>query len=360
MRGIGIFLVVTVTSILVTSILLTWCILSLGLSLTDASRIQMLVSALALVLGTAGAFAGAVASLRVAGLGLTVSERQARSDAIQFLEGRFSRSTDIFAKVILACGNLYAAGILVENAVPAFDVSPEDLVDGVVDSTIRKLFNTGSPEPLKAEIGYLGETIEALVGAIEALAQDEFSLYCFRVAAASQRGWLREIEEELHDTRQAVSLESLAEITSILQVLKRRLRDEHLGGVLSARVAANTASTPQFGGFDYDNRAVRSLMFLGNLLLYRIGKLPDGRTFVASYGAALLRDMIRSIPDGASIDRALGQRYPHLSFALPELKSEFDPASLSSSSLSLAISDAEKIGRLHLLVSQEISAPTDF
>jgi hypothetical protein len=97
-----------------------------------------------------------------------------------------------------------------------------------------------------------------------------------------------------------LSLANPLEIIALLEICRRRLKAGNLEDIFTALFAANAS-----GG----NRVVRSLFFLGNLVFHRMDKFPGNDLYIASYGAAIIRDLTLAIPDGVFIRAVLKDRY---------------------------------------------------
>ena len=348
MHGLKIFLLATAISVVVTVALFFGSAALVGAPLNDAGKMQTLIGIVALVLGTSGTVAGAIATLRVAGLGLDISERQEKADAAIFLEGRHSKTVEIYSNILVELGSLYAASIVVESQVPQFDI------EKFMNHDQQQL--KAMPKSLRVEIDYLCDKLDSLAQAIEKLAQDEFSLSCFAQNLLNlPQSWLDDISRQLIDRglsamEATVSLANPLEIIALLEICRRRLKAGKLENVFTAMIAARAS-----GGFglSYDNGSVRSLFFLGNLVFHRMDQSPGEELYIASYGAAIIRDLTFAIPDGGFIRSVLKDRYSYLSVAFPSLKTDFRPQNLISSSLRAAIQQAEQIGKLYFLVKPQ-------
>lgn len=357
MRGFMLFLISTLLFSLITLILFIFCFttyngLPLQQLLDKPDRVQALTSLLALILGTAATFAGAIATLRVASLGLNISERQEKVDALDFLESRFTKTTEIFSSILLGIGNLYAAGIIVESNIPALNTESMSAENNIVELMIRDV-----PKSLSVELEYLCEALTSLINSLLALAQDEFSVFCLARNIIINDSKLDNIRNKIirygYTTNETdLSLGNLSDIIAILEIAKRKLKRNDLSLVVQARLYTNATNSPIFD-LNYNNASVRSFFLLGNLLYSYSSSLSDGRVFIVSYGAAILRDLISSIPNESVIKESLCLRYPELSFAISSLKSKFNPQTLLSKSVSAAINEIDKIGDLYCLISNK-------
>ena len=121
--------------------------------------------------------------------------------------------------------------------------------------------------------------------------------------------------------------------------------------VVSARVFANSSDIDIFG-LKYSNAAVRSLFFTGDLIFAMSEAAPSGRIFIASFGAAIIHDVVTIMPTGEEVANCLRSRYPTLWTADKIPKIEFDPRNIASRSLQTAFADADNVGDLYLLVAK--------
>jgi hypothetical protein len=154
------------------------------------------------------------------------------------------------------------------------------------------------------------------------------------------------------ETATRVDLDNIAVLCSLFDVSRRKFADDDMSSVIAARTLTNSADIDLFGR-GYDNRSVRSLFFLGNLIFCHSGALPDGRMFIASYGAAMIHDLMRAMPNDEVIRESLRTRYPDISFAVDGLRQSFNPDTVISSFAKFALESADEIGGLYLLISKE-------
>lgn len=319
---------------------------SLHTPLSAPDKIQSITAILALIFGTSAAVAGAFATIQLANLGLRLSERQNTMDALKFLEERFHTATHLYSNALFALDRLFSCGLSVDRTIPP--LSREHAIEQM---------KTLKPAELAAEMGALNDAIIELMKDLRALATDEFAAYCFAVGAGRMQSQLRMIGNSLaalgiEESEAKVDLENIAGLCALFDVSRRRVRDDTLSSVIEARTFTNSADIALFGK-GYNNQSVRSLFFLGNLIFCRSDAVRDGRMFIASYGAAMIHDLIRAMPTGEVIRECLRAQYPEIAPAVERLKQSFHPDQVISSFAKYALDSADKVGGLYLLLSKE-------
>jgi hypothetical protein len=322
-----------------------WVIPKEGSPLSAPDRVQALTSILALFVGSATSIGGAVATLQLASLGLDISKRQELRDNTAFIDGKVSGAIKLFSNLLVATGNVYSSGIMVDARIPVLER----------EGLIEKL-NDKAPENLSPEMVQLAAKLQQLIEAINEILKDDFAHYCFRRQAAKYKGKLKHISDSLIELgiepgAATVSIRNLSDVAAFLELASRRLDDGGLGDLIHARLYTNSADTELFN-LSYNNKNVRTFFFTGNLIFCRTEiKSPSGKMFIASYGTAILHDLVKIIPNGKAISRHVSKRYSSLLHQINEYQIDFDPHDVAPSGLLSAINDAEEIGDLYMLIS---------
>lgn len=310
---------------------------------------QTIAAFLTLAFGTAVAFAGSIATLKVANLSVDISERQGKIDATKYLESHFETATTSYTRILIEMGNLYSAAIILENRIWEIEAD-----------TTHQNMELKNRENLGSEWKYFCDKLALVIEAIKTMMQDAFCMKTFvrSVSLHKEESWLYKIFSELlhegMDLRKIdISLDNLSDCLAVLEIAKRRLSTDNVLETLSNNLKINYLSEQPIFNKHYDNKAVRSLFFLGNLISYNTYKLKNGQVYFCSYGTAIIKDFILSIPDGKIIKESMYDFYKNLSFAIPSIQNGFEPNQLISKSMLYAISDAERIDHLYLLVSSK-------
>ncbi len=304
---------------------------------------QALASVLALVFGTAATAGGAIAAIRVAALGFEIAERQDHIDRTRFIETKVTHSVDCFSNLLIALGNAYAALIVVNHKIPHLD--KERIVEQMSDD---------APIEVSVEMEALAERLSEIGNAINRIARDEFTYFCFRKSEARIQSKISHLNRSLlpfgvQESALTLSINQLSDISAMLDIAARKLRTGNLGDLIQARVYTVSSDIDLFG-VEYNNKAVRDFMFMGNLTCATSDhNAKDGRVYIASFGAAIFHDLVRAVPNGKMIAECIKERYPIVSEQLPIQDNIFDPETIASGSLLTAIKDVDAIGDLYLL-----------
>ncbi len=314
--------------------------------LKTPDQVQALTALFGLFVGSAASIGGAVATLQLASLGLEISKRQEMRDDTAFIDEKASNAIKLYSELLVSIGSVFSSGVIVDMKIPSLEK------EGLLEKFEEKV-----SEELKLEMLQLSEKVVQLIDALNNILKDDFSHYCIQQQASSFEGKLSHISRGLidlgmHPSEVTVSISNLSDIVALLEVASRRIDDGKLGDLVQARLFANSSNIGLFN-IPYDHRNVRSFFFLGNIIFARSEtESPSGKLFIASYGAAILHDLIKIIPDGTAISESLSARYPLL-HQVNKHQIYFEPANVTSRNLLSAIAEAEKIGDLYLLISDE-------
>jgi hypothetical protein len=305
---------------------------------TKSSEIQGLSAFLTLLFATAAAIGGAVATLRLANLGLSISEQQDARESIRFLEDRAREAIELYSRVIISASDVFAAGVRLDLSLPQF--KPEEVAAQLQASV---------PDGVRAEYDNLSDHFSSLAENLRALARNDFAAYVVTQKGKGFHGELHEICTRLKqlgipETEIDLRIHDLVDIAALLDVAAARLKEGRWSSVITARLTTNAAGIGKFAR-NYDNRNVRSFFFVGNILFARVEEGSGGLRFVASFGSAILRDLVLLQPNGCEIRNAQAARYSSIWPGTKGLIIEFDPANVLARTLASAIAEGEKLGR---------------
>lgn len=308
--------------------------------LNTPEKTQALATVLALVFGTAAAAGGAIATIQVASLGFEISKRQDHLDRTRFIEARVTRAIDRYSNLLIALSNAYASAVVVDVRMPELD-----------EKHIPQLMAQDIPAELSIEMVALADQLATLNNAISLVMRDDFAHYCLRRYVRQKKHKLEHINKSLRElgveeSMLTLSAENLSDITAIVDVAARRIRASKYGELIQARLFANSSNV--LSGIPYNNRNVRSFMFMGNLI-FSMAEMEVRTPYIASFGAAIIHDLLHSVPNGKRITECFRERYPTVSRELPLQEVIFDPYDISAANLLSAMEDVEAIGDLYLL-----------
>ncbi len=350
MKGLKVFIVITVITILLVAfafmmLYLGW-IGNINNPLSKPDEVQTLTGILGLAIGTAAALGSAIAALKVASLGLEISQQQERRDNVEFVESKVEKSINIFSEIALVLGKIHSSAIAVDAKIPHI---PNEEINLYMEKEV-------GPD-LEVEMIQLADNILLLADLFQEVIKNDFATSCyfqalktFNTKCGFMNHQLKSIDpDSTNHSIYTLNPENISDITSILDLGQRRIRRGKLGELISAKLYTNSADTKIFN-VPYDNANVRSFFFLGNLILSV--QSTDDVYFIANYGAAILHDIFYSIPDGKIFETVLRERYSNLFTLNKNYKVSFEPKRITSKYLQKALEDADGIGDLYLLVNK--------
>lgn len=305
-------------------------------------QIETGTAVLGFFFATVAAFAGAVASMYVAILGLEVSRGQESLSALTFLEERFRSAADRFAELTMSLGEYYAAALVLNGR-----VSEVLKASGAAVEDMNALMGQPLPPGLERENDQAERALRRLSAALRAVAVDTFATACLMTAhkriAAKLPDLANRMESLGYARREAeIRFENLADLRAFMEIAADKLAARGWGPVLIARLQSNVGPAK-----DHGNASVRVLVFAGNLIFAISTAAPNGQAFLSLPGAAMLHDLVRSLPGTADLLAALAQAYPDLRQHAPRLKNTFEPQLLISKNLKDALDDADKTPDLY-------------
>lgn len=314
--------------------------------LNHPNKVQALSAMLALTLGTAAAIGGAIATIQVANLGLKISQQQEARGSIQFLESRTTHAIENYGELLISLSELYAAGTLLNLSIPVMDNNAQNLeAEG----------EKRAPEATLAEMTAFTGAVERVQNAIRTITLDEFSRFCLAEQAQALDSKLSYLNQELakmefEESVLTLSVENLIGLSVMLGLGKQKFSEGKMGILIEARLKTNSADEEMFNK-PYNNRAVRTLFFIGNSLV-AISNLSKTPAFIASFGTAIIHDLYYIIPTGETILDCAKKRYGNVVANGAEIRTDFNPSEIIDPGLRFALESANEIGGLYLLSSE--------
>ena len=314
------------------------------------NKIQALSAVLALFFGTTAAVGGAVATIQVASLGFELSKQQDYLGRFHFVETKVTRSVDRYTNLLTALSNAYSSAVVVNMTIPT--ISVENAPD---------LLEKDAPEGLSAVMEVLADRLLEVKEAINLVLRDDFGHYCFvesvRQIKKENQSKLSYLNNSLKafgvdPSMLTLSVDNLSDVAAILEDVSRRMKAGKWGDLIEARLFANSSGIDLFGK-PYDSANVRTYMTMGKLIFGVANLDSQARPrYIAFFGAAIVHDLILSVPDGERIVDCLEGRYRFMDGEEFAQDISFNPNNVSSGSLLDAIVEAESIGDLYLLVER--------
>lgn len=320
--------------------------------LNTPEKTQALATVLLLFFSTAAAAGGAIATIKVASLSVEISKRQDDLDRTRFVEAKVTRSVDYYSNLLISLSDAYASAVVVDVRMSELDKIPE-----LDKKRILQLMALDVPAELSVEMVALSDRLSALNNSISLIMRDDFAHYCWRKSAEQTKQTISKLEHlnkalrelGVEESKLTLSVENLSDITAIVDVAARRVRASKYGRLIRARLFANSSDIEPSVISD-NNGNVRSFMFTGILIFSMSEVEGQGRPpYIASFGAAIIHDLLHSVPNGERIVKCFRERYPKVSGELLDQEVIFDPHNISSANLLSAIEDVEATGYLKLL-----------
>jgi len=347
MKGLRIFIFITVATLV--GIVLTFIILYIGWvgkednPLVHPDKVQALTSILALVVGTAAALGSAIAALKLASLGLEISHQQERRDNIEFVDRKIESSINLFSEIAISIGEIFASSIAVNYKIPHID-----------NNAVSGKMNEVPDDQLRTAMTQLADNISKLSEQLKNIMKNEFSRACYYRTINNLNSKCSFLNNKLIQIDQntskhsvyTIDMSNLSDITSLLDLTQRRIRNGKLGDLIQAKLLSDS----EIFNIHYNNANVRSFSFLGFLI--HSAASENRPLFVANYGAAILHDLFYALPSGQVFVEELNSRYLKLFSEGQSYKVDFDPAQITSGFFRSALTDTEKIGNLYLLVEK--------
>jgi hypothetical protein len=315
----------------------------------DTNLYSVITAILALFFGTAATIAGAVATIKLANLALTISERQDARDARDFLETRINKSIELFTEITIAISELLVTGFKVKADL--FDVTTAK--PDVIEYIEGEITN-----PLKESVISFQASLLHLRASLLSLQKNPFGLKCFNNQLSEKDSLLNYITNEfvsLGYSREEVEVleEDITGIAHFMSIAQAKLQHHTFAPLLAAVLQTNLADAESVGK-GYDHAALRNLIFTGNLIFNRTDPPKGGRGLISvSYGTAMLYDLYHSIPDKDAIRNGLREAYPDLRNYIDNMVIDFEPEQLIGSNFTFALSGFKERKDLIFLTTKE-------
>lgn len=283
----------------------------------------------------------------------TASELKGKSEASkefpphvrQQIDADISSVESSIAELGLSLSNYYSSSISLRLHLLDYTKEHPD---------VQTYMGTTLPEQLKADTEEVIRKIEAIQVSLTAIQRSEFTSACWRRAASSTKvGALRLVRDELllngfTESEATIEIQDIPNLIQFFSVAASRLRQFTFAPLLTAVLSTNSADI-QGVGQAYDHAGLRSLVFSGNLVFAFVGtsKADPRRSFVASWGSAILLDMVRAMPNANAVRDEVIARFPKHATAIETLRIGLSPENLIGNDLQSAVVELEK--RLGLL-----------
>jgi hypothetical protein len=251
--------------------------------------------------------------------------KQLSTEALQVIESDLKDIDALSADLGLALSSYYASGIALRLDLLDYTTKYPD-----IQTYVEKPLTANLREDVQDVIDKLG-TLQAALSAIQ---RNRFAAACWnRATIKLPNGALTRVREDLLQqgfTESEATIEG-SDISGLLQffaLAERRLRQFTFGPILTAVLATNSADIKGVGQ-GYDNAALRSLVFSGNLIFVFMtqSKKDPQASLVVSWGTAIMIDIFAAIPTEQIVQEELSARYPESSSAIQKLQLRLTPNS---------------------------------
>jgi hypothetical protein len=283
--------------------------------------------ALGLIFGSSAAIGGAVATVRLAGAAVVISEDQRRRDVHDFLERRVDAVIEIFVGVLVAMAELFVEAVQLDARLR------EEITSNQVAAA--KVGSPMSPEVRAAAKGLLVALANLRMN-LQRVQRHTLAAQCFRAMLPKPDSSLVVLAGQLqaHGFSALESEISHTDITSLAQFImsaEDRLATDEYTPYISASLAAAKANA--------NDASLRIIVFAGDLVYALTGpsRTDVSKFVVASLGAAMLFDIYRSVPDEAELRRQVSLAYPELRTDVDRMPVSFRPADIAGENLDRAV-----------------------
>jgi hypothetical protein len=319
--------------------LLTLRFVSLDAIYNNPPYYSAVAAMFAFVAGPAAAVGGAVATITLARAALSVSRRQESRQANEFIETRVNEATKRFSELAASLSQVTASGIQVEASLSEITEQDPDVSSYADKPLSGRLLDT---------VNIFRQSLSGLRENLTALQLDRFPLAIYKTTLAKEDSALDKVAEKLvehgfTELESEISRTDLAMVIQVIRIAENRLQYPDFSNLLAPRLSTNLANAPSVG-MAYDNAALRSFIFCGNLIYNRTEhskKIPNV-LISASYGTAIIADLARSIPDSSSIRSNLRNLYPDLDEYIHKMFLDFDAQQILGEHFTFALSSLEE------------------
>jgi hypothetical protein len=270
----------------------------------------------------------------------SAAEEKLTEDAKRDIDSGLREMESVFADLGLGLSAYYAAAVSLRLDLLDYTTKHPD-VGSYVDRPLTPELSRDAQEV----IAKLASIRAALAG----IQRHRLSANCWeRSARSSQGGALGQVRQSLIEhgfTNQEATIDiaDLSNLQQFMAMAERHLGQLTFGGPLEAVLATNSADIPGVGKA-YDNAALRTLVFAGNLIFAFVtqSKTEAGRGLVASWGSAMLLDLYSSIPDTDVVRAEFADRYKPAAKAVATMSMTFNARRTISSDFEIAAKELRK------------------
>ena len=227
MRGLNVF--GWVSAFVVAFLIVVFVVFSLFIANvleTDLVKIpgevEALAAVFALIFGTAAVAGGAVATIKVASLGIEIYERQEYLERTQFIETRAKPSIDRFSNLVIVLSDTHVAAVGVH-------VYIEGLVSKLDDKGKAHARDQGLSPDLLMCVEIVAQRLVGLSDAIRDVMSHDFTHYSFSKSAVQIESKLDHINKSSlisnhEENKSALSVSKLSDIKGIIDIAIGKLR----------------------------------------------------------------------------------------------------------------------------------------
>ncbi len=302
-------------ALLTIAIVIISFIFSYNLYINEASKYDhnlttSITSIIALTIGSAAAIGSAVATLKVASLGLKISEQQERRDKLQFFDDRTNNSIDIFSNIAISLNDLYSTVSFVYSQVLliVFDLMTQQKQNLNAEIITNELYNK-----FELERKLLNKQLMILSENLKALQKDDFALKCFEESVQRNKQVLPILYKKAHEKypdyewgdMYKMDITMLSVVKSFINKAFFKSKDDFYKTITLTylRFLSSQESDSEL----FHKTSV--LRFLGNSLLTVYPNRKENVVVTLNYGAFVFVDLINVLPDGKIIDDVLSKNY---------------------------------------------------
>jgi hypothetical protein len=244
-------------------------------------------------------------------------EEKLSGDTLREIEANIKDADQLFADLAAGLSGYYASAASLRMALLDYTTSNPD----VASYTEKAL-----PDGLRRDVEYLEEKLTNIRTALAAIQRHRFAVLCWvRAANSLQRSALGQIRDSLiksgfTEKEATINPADISSLQQFLDLAVRRLGGFTFGPLLAAVLATNSADIPAVGKA-YDNAALRTFVFGGNVIFGFVtpSKKTPGETLVVSWGSAILLDIYDCFLTEAIVRAELAARYNNASKAIQKL-----------------------------------------
>jgi hypothetical protein len=208
------------------------------------------------------------------------------------------------------------------------------------------------PDDLRRDEEQVVLALDRLKSSLMAVHRQDLAVRSWRAAAEKRSSSLQYVRDELisrgfSDTEATVNVGDIPYLAQFLSVAASKLSSHTFLVPLTAVLSTNSADIPAVGK-SINNENLRTFLIGGNLLFGFTRPDNKGGVLIVAWGAAMIADIFRAIPDSDVLRAQLEQIHPKHQCYARNLKVDFTQDWLIDQGLNTAIRDLDK--RSDLLV----------